>query len=269
MYQTYWNLNCCPFDDGADVRFYYPGQAHQTCLLKLRYVIEQKKGVGLLVGEHGTGKSYLSHVLEDELGDGNFRFLRLVIPQLSPHDLLKYFAAQLGVEVTETAPMNRTLQLYESTLKELSASGVHLVMVIDDAHLLSSEHLNVLRLMLNLRESNRADFTLLLLGRVELLAHVRRQHDLDQRISVRTSLAPLTVKEVREYVHDRTRVAGAQREIFHPNAAQKIWELSAGVPRRINQICDLALLVGFADHLQSLGPLEIQTAAEEITTVAA
>ena len=269
MYKAYWNLNCRPFDDGADPKFYYSGRSHQTCLLKLRYVIEQRKGCALLVGEHGTGKSFLSHVLEDELADENVRFVRLVIPQLSPSEMLQYFASQVGGGPASSGAVEYTLLRLEEKMQEIAATGVHLVLVIDEAHLLAQEHLSALRLLLNLREERRADFSLLLIGRVELLAQVRRQHALDQRVSVRAALTPLSVNEVREYVHDRTSAAGADREIFHANSAQTIWELSAGIPRRINQLCDLALLVGYADALQSLGPIEIKAAGEEIAAVAA
>ena len=269
MYEAYWKLACRPFDDGAETKFYYAGQSHETCLLKLRYLIQQRKGAALIVGEHGTGKSYLTHVLEHENDEDRTKFVRLVVPQLSAFDLLRYFAKQLGIEAASTASTNETLHLLEHKLREIAASGTHLVFVVDEAHLLSQDHLNVVRLLLNLREEHRADFSFLLAGRVELLAQVRRHHALDQRISVRTSVSPLSVSEVREYVSERTRVAGADREIFHPMAAQTLWELSAGIPRRVNQLCDLALLVGFADQLQTLGPLEIRTASEEILSVAA
>ncbi|TWT58827.1 hypothetical protein KOR42_22130 [Thalassoglobus neptunius] len=270
MYETYWKLTSRPFDDLPDPRFYFPAHSHQTALLKLRYLIEQKKGIGLIVGEHGTGKSFLPYVLEhDEKSSLNLSFIRLVIPQLEPEDLLRYFSNRLGIGSNPDQTLDGILVDLESRLVEVADSSRHVVFVVDDAHLLGDEQLNVIRLLLNLRENPRVDFTILLLGRTELLSHVSHHHGLDQRIAVRSGLSPLKPNEVRGYIQHRIHVAGGEVDQFHENAHQTAWELSGGIPRKINQICDLALLVGFADQLDTLGPLDLQTASEEIETVIA
>lgn len=270
MYEGYWKLSRRPFDDGAVPEFFFPARTHQAALLKLRYLVEQKKGIGLIVGEHGLGKSFLTHVLEHEPhGEGIGPFVRLVIPQLNPSGTLAYLAGRLGAEFHEHAPDQTVLRVLETRLEAFRDAGQRPVLVIDDAQLLDVPHLNMLRLLLNLREEGRGEFSIILSGRTELLARLTRIAALDQRVMVRAALLPLEADEVLGYVQHRTQAAGCRERIFHERSARTIWELSQGIPRRINQICDLAMLVGFADDLKGIGPVELEAAAEELHAVAA
>lgn len=270
MYEGYWKLSRRPFDDGVAPDFYFPGSTHQAALLKLRYLIDQRKGIGLIVGEHGLGKSFLTHVLEhDPLCEGVGPFVRLVIPQLTPAGTIAYLARRLGAEFPDHASDQCILRALELRLEEFRDHRQHPVLLVDDAHLLDVPHLNMLRLLLNLREEQRADFSILLSGRTELLARLSRIAALDQRVMVRAALLPLEADDVLGYVQHRMQIAGCSSRIFNERAAKTIWELSQGIPRRINQICDLALLVGFVDELKGIGPVELEAAAEELHSVAA
>ncbi len=269
MYEAYWKLNRRPFDDGVAPEFYSPSPSHQASLLKLRYLIEQQKGIGLIVGDHGLGKTFLTHVLERECQDEKTGpFIRLVIPALSANETLAYLANRLGAHIDSTSGGESVLLALEEKMQELSRQGKHPVFVIDDAHLLDMEHLDYLRLLSNLRENGVGNFSIILSGRTDLLSKIKRLKSLDQRISVRMALRPLSVSEVESYLSHRLEAAGASH-LFDAKSAQSIWELSQGVPRRINQICDLALLVGFVDQLGSISPIEIEAAAEELTCVQA
>jgi len=270
MYESHWKLHQRPFEDGAHPEFYYPAQSHQTALLKLRYLIDQHKGIGVIAGEHGLGKSYLTHVLEAEIQQaGGEGFYRLVFPQLSPAGTLAYFAGRLGSTVTAKDSDDVVLSALEQQLQAFQRQHRHIVFLIDDAHLLEMPQLHLLKLMLNFREEGRSDFSLILSGRTELLSRLQRLSALDQRVIVRTALEPLTREEVLPYVQRRIAVAGRKDRIFDEPAAQTIWELSQGIPRRINQLCDLALLVGFVDELREIQSVEIEAAAEELLSVAA
>ena len=269
MYEAYWKLKRRPFDDGVSPDFYSPSPSHQASLLKLRYLIEQQKGIGLLVGDHGLGKTFLTHVLEHECQDEKIGpFLRLVIPTLSASETLAYLANRLGVRISSANSGESVLLALEEKLQELSRQEKHPVFVIDDAHLLDMEHLDCLRLFSNLRENGIGNFSIILSGRTDLLSKVKRLKSLDQRISVRMALEPLSVGEVESYLSHRLETAGAGH-LFDANSAQSIWELSQGIPRRINQVCDLALLVGFVDQLGTITPIEIEAAAQELTSLQA
>ncbi|MBT5019058.1 MAG: AAA family ATPase [Planctomicrobium sp.] len=267
MYEAYWNLSQRPFDDGAAPGFYYPSPTHQASLLKLRYLIEQNKGIGLLVGDHGLGKSFLMHVLQRECQSENYEpFVRLVVPALNARETLAYLANRLGANIKGSDSSDEVLLALEAKLKELAAQKQHPVFIIDDAHLLDVEQLNLIRLFLNLHEDGAGRFSVILAGRVDLLAKVKRLKSLDQRVSVRMALQPLSESQVENYISHRMETAGAT-QLFDARASQSIWELSQGIPRRINQICDLSLLVGYVDQLRTITPLEIETAADEILCV--
>lgn len=267
MYESYWKLDQRPFENGAAPQFYYPSPSHQASLLKLRYLIEQQKGLGLIVGEHGLGKSFLTHVLERECQSEQIGpFIRLVVPALSTSETLAYLAARLGVAVKSGQSIEGTLLALESRLQKLNQQKQFPVFIIDDAHLLDIEQLQLLRLLLNIHEDGIGRFTLILCGRTDLLARVKRLKDLDQRIAVHMAMQPLSEAEVLNYVRHRLEVAG-RGSMFEPETARSIFELSQGVPRRINQICDLSLLVGFVDQLEMISALEIETAADEILCV--
>ena len=270
MYERHWQLNQRPFDDAASPQFFFAGPTHQAALLKLRYLIDQRKGIGIIVGEHGLGKTFLSQVLEQESHpEGVGPFVRLLVPQLSPNGMLSYIAARLGANVSDAMSDEHMLRLLEAELESCAQASQHPVIFFDDAHLLEMPHLNAIRLFLNLRESGQSDFTVILSGRSDLLGRLNRIAPLDQRIAVRTVLEPLRAGDIVPYIRHRFETAGGRGDIFADDVANTIFRLSQGVPRRINQICDLALLVGFADQLRALGPVEFEAAAEELVSVRA
>jgi len=270
MYETFWNLHRPPFDDGANADFYFPGRSHQAALLKLRYLVDQRKGLAIVVGEHGLGKTHLTHVFDAELtAAGLGPVVRLLFPQLGPSQTLVYLAQRLGAEMPRTLSEAEILAALETRLAQLRSAGKSPVFVIDDAHLLEIEHLQLIRLLLNFREAGLADFSVVLSGRPELLTQTRSLGALDQRAVLRAALSPLALDEVLPYVRHRLQVAGGPQELFNAAAGKALWEISQGIPRRINQLCDLALLVGFADELSSVGAVEIEAAAEELMSIAA
>lgn len=269
MYEHYWRMDRPAFENDHDPEFFFPARAHHGALLKLRYLLENRKGLGLLVGEHGLGKTYLTHVLERQLEALPLRVVRVVFPLLRPDELLRYVAHQLGIATADgghPATTDHVLSRLETHLDELGDDGRRPVLIVDDAHLLSSDLLQALQLLLNL-QAERNGFSLLLVGRSDLLPRVGRLPGLADRVAVRTALQPLTLDEARQYVAHRLRIAGLDRSVLDPAAVRAAWEHSAGQPRRLNQLCDLALLVGYADGLSSLSSIEVHAAAEELVLV--
>jgi general secretion pathway protein A len=224
----------------------------------------------VLSGAHGLGKTFLTHVLESDLEPTSGPVARLVFPQMTPAEMLSYLAAKLGAETNaqESLRADLVLRRFESRLSELARIGRHPILIVDEAHLLEPEHFQTLHLLTNLPVEARGTFTLLLVGEPELLPKVQRVGALDDRITVRTSLRPLTEEETRDYVLKRLDRAGAPPGIFSGEAFRSLWETSLGAPRRINQLCDLSLLVGFADCLTKVSHVEVEAAAEELGAVA-
>ena len=270
MYERYWHLDRPAFESDFDADFYYPARSHQGALLKLRFSLEHRKGIALLVGEHGVGKTYLTQVLEQELDGSPRPFLRLVFPQLSPADMLSYLAMRLGASPGPGVPrgsQDQTLRSLECRLTAMASDGQRQVIVLDDAHLLQPQHFETLQLLMSVQQQAGNVLSFVMVGRPELLSRVERVPGLDQRVAVRMAVDPLTADETGAYIEHRMRIAGRSESMFRDDAYQAFWEISQGVPRRMNQICDLSLLVGYADAMSELTSVEVEAAAEELLTV--
>jgi general secretion pathway protein A len=272
MYENYWQLERNPFDDDADLRGFFRSATHQATLLKLRYLIENGKGVGLLAGGTGIGKSFLVQVLARQLEAPLGPFVHLVFPQMSAPELLSYLAVELGAEQdaarAETAGLDRTIREIDQRLRSYSEQGRHPVIIVDEAHLIEDlQVFQALRLLLNFQQPGASRFSLIFSGQNELFNTIRRLGQLEERLAVKCLLRPLSLDETIGYVSCRLEAAGAQRPIFDPAAMQPLHELSGGIPRRINRLCDLALLVGFADESATIAPEQVEAVAEELTAV--
>jgi general secretion pathway protein A len=267
MHEVHWRLSRPAFECDADGAFYYPSRVHEGALLRLRYVIEHHKGVGLLVGAHGSGKTYLTQRLAQDLGQQHSRVARIVFPALDTGDLLRDIAVRLGVELETRASgegIDAILRATERRLRQLTSIGKPPLLIVDEAHILDVAHLQLLQLLLNLEDGRDVRLSLILAGHVELLPHVQRVGGLESRVAARCALSPLSPQETAQYVRHRLQVAGRPAGIFSDAALTTIAELSQGMPRRINQICDLALLIGFADERRELSPVDVEAAAAEL-----
>lgn len=272
MYESYWQLSKPAFENDADPEFYFAAASHHGALLKLRYLIENRKELGVLVGDHGLGKTFLTHVLERHLDATHAPCVHLLFSALAPAEMLRYLAARLGagagVSDGPGTPADVVLRGLEARLDELRQRGQRPVIVIDDAHWLDLPHLQTLQLLLNVLQRG-AGGSMLLVGRPELLPRLRRLPALADRVSVRTTLRPLSAEESRQYVRHRLQVAGNGAALLGSEALRAAWELSEGIPRKLNQLCDLSLLVGYADGLSSLSEVDVEAAAEELCSVSA
>ncbi|MEZ6066846.1 MAG: AAA family ATPase [Planctomycetaceae bacterium] len=268
MYTTHWGLTDAPFEEHYDARLYYAAASHHGALLKLQYLVEASKSLGLLVGEHGLGKTMLTHVLAAELETLGVRFIRVTFPTLSPDEILRYIALRLQADIpndSANVPADVVLARLEERIATLGQSNERVAVIIDEAHLLETPHL--LRLQLFLNSTVGHGLSLILAGRSDLLPKVRRVPSLNDRVSVRAALEPLTETETELYIAQRLAACGREEIIFDRTAIRTLWDLSRGVPRRLNQLCDLAMLIGFADDQRQLTRVEVAAAAEELCTV--
>ena len=255
-----------PFDHSADARFYYPSESQQGALLKLRYALENRRGAALLTGAAGLGKTLLAQTLTRPLGLSLSPKVHLVFPQMPAGQLLAYLADELGAEGGPALTIEQSLRRIETRLRENAKAGKHAVIVIDEAHLLDdSQALETVRLLLNLEHEARPMASFLLTGQTSLLLAIERHSDLEERLAVKCLLRRFKPEETMGYIQHRLTAAGAKRAIFTDGALEAIHQETLGIPRRINRLCDLALLVGFAEELPSIGPDQIAAISEELT----
>jgi general secretion pathway protein A len=266
MYEPYWQLDARPFDHSADERYYFPGPSQQAALLKLRYVVENRRGAALLAGEAGLGKTLVAQMLLRQLGDAFRPRVHLVFPQMPPEQLLAYLADQFTAAVPAgSQTIGNSLRRIELGLIEYAKTGHHAILIIDEAHLLhESRSLETIRLLLNLEYNAQPLATILLVGQTGLAVDVQRLPQLDQRLAVKCLLARLTADESKAYVQHRLTAAGAKWPIFDNEAIHEIYRLTHGIPRRINRLCDLALLVGYGEELKTIGRPQVEAIYEEL-----
>ncbi len=270
MYETYWQLNQKPFENAADSRFYYPAESHQAALLKLRYAIESRRGAALLAGPSGVGKTLLTNMLPSVLGESIGPVVRLVFPQMAAAELLAYLADELDGAATngQTPGVQASIRRIQNFLKANSEQGRHAVLVIDEAHLLEDPRtFEALRLLLNFESKGEPAVTLLLVGEPELLPVLDRMPQWEERLGVKCLLRPFNEPETAAYVEHRLRAAGSARSIVDPTALPTLQTLTHGVPRRINRLCDLALLIGFAEERTALNAEHFEAVCRELVTV--
>jgi general secretion pathway protein A len=269
MYESYWGLEAKPFDSATDIRFYYPSEAYQGVLLKLRYATENRREAALLAGAAGLGKTMLVQSLARQLPDFCRPLAHLVFPQMPGDQLLAYAADEITGERTgDTPAVHQSIRRLERVLAENVKAGRHAVLIIDEAHLLAgSDLLDTMRLLLNFKVESQTAWTLLLAGQPSLLPTLDRMPELDERLAVKCLLRRLSLEETIGYIHHRLNAAGAKRMIFDRAAMETIHYSSRGVPRRINRLGDLALLIGYAEEISSIGAAQIEAVAEELVAV--
>jgi len=266
MYLKHWQLDAKPFEHTADVRFHYPTEGQHAALLKLRYAIENRRPAALLCGASGLGKTLVAQALLRQLPETCRPHVHLVFPQMPPEQLVHYLADQLDAGSSSPArSVEQNFRRLETRLRDNVAAGKHAVVVVDEAHLLAETGgLATLRLLLNLEVDSQPAATYLFVGQTSLMVAIDRMPELEERLAVKCLLRRMALEETAAYVQHRLTAAGAKRPIFDDSAIEALQELSSGVPRKINRLCDLALLVGFADELQSISRRQIEAVAEEL-----
>jgi general secretion pathway protein A len=270
MYQTYWQLDCRPFEHTADERFLFAAESQRGAMLKLRYVLENRRGAAVLAGESGLGKTLVAETLVNRLGESFAPRVHLVFPQMPADQLLTYLADQLTRQHSPlTATIDQSVRRIERSLREHAAAGRHAVIVIDEAHVLrEAQTLETIRLLMNFQHEGRPLATYLLVGQTRLAMNVQRLPQLDERMAVKCLLTRFSREETAGYIQHRLTAAGAKRTIFETPTLDVIHQLTHGVPRRINRLCDLALLVGYGEELRTLSASHMESIHEELSGTA-
>lgn len=272
MYRDYWGLERKPFQDSPDAAGVYRHETFQSALLKLRYLLDNNLGVGLVAGSPGCGKSFLLRALVREIESDYGPIARIAFPQMTARELLGGLASEIGGRDTNPGGsdnLDRALRQLNETLRKQHRQDKHAVIVIDDAHVIEDRHVfEAIDWLLNLREPGECEFSLILAGEPHLLARLKGHQALLGRIPIQAVLYPFTAEESADYVAHRMRLAGATREIFDAEALARVHELTDGVPLWINHLCELSLLVGYADRTETINVDQVTTVARELPILA-
>jgi general secretion pathway protein A len=269
MYEAHWGLRKKPFENNMDVGFYYPSDSHQAALLKLRYVVENGRQGAVLTGLPGLGKSMIVRSLFSKLPETTTPRVHLVFPQMPPAELLAY----LAYELTEGNPagsgsVEESVRRIQQLLRKNAEAGRRALVVIDEAHLIRDDQtFEALRLLLNFETDNLNPLTLLFVGQPELLPALNRHPDLEERLAVKCLLCPLNLDETVAYISYRLQEAGSSQAIFTDQAMEVLHQLSRGIPRQLNRLCDLAMLIGYAEDQREIDGPAIEAVSQELVSV--
>ncbi len=270
MYESYWQLKQRPFDNQADPRFYYPSESHQAALLKLRYAIENRRGGALLAGESGAGKTLVANMLREMLSEEFSPLVHVVFPQMSCPELMGYLADELeGCDTTAThTGVPQSVRRIKRFLADNTAAGRHAVLIVDEAHLLDgADTFESLRMLLNFESTGQPGLTLVLTGQTGILPTLERMPQFEERLGVKCLIRSFTERETAAYVAHRLQVAGATRQIIEPDAYPTLHALTHGIARRINRLCDLTLLIGFAEERRIITATQFEAVCQELVAV--
>ena len=267
MYEEYWGLKEPPFDNSPNPKFLYLSPEHEEALLRLMYAVRQRKGCGMLTGEYGCGKTTLSRALIQRLEAERYEIGLLTNPSWTAVEFLSEILYQLGVETEDKTKPELLHRLNDAFFRNYRA-GRDSVIIVDEAQLIADDGVfEELRLLMNFQTDDRFLVTILLIGSPELTQRVRRLKHLDQRIAIRYHLNTLDDRHTANYIAHRLKMAGQEKPIFTEAAVKLVFDFTRGTPREINNLCDIALLVGYSKKASEIDDKIVAGAIKDMVGV--
>ncbi len=264
MYNKFYGFKENPFTITPNSKFFFASNKHAEALNTLIYAIIARKGFVVITGEIGSGKTTVCRTLLNKL-DNDTHTALITNTHLNPKDLLLTIMEELEIEYTPGSKAKLLSQLNNYLIEQLRRDH-NVVLIVDEAQNLSPSVLEEIRMLSNLETESEKLIQIILLGQPELKQKLalNRLEQLRQRIAVYYHLSPLTREETKEYIRYRLQmVSESNRPYFTESALDLVYEFSKGVPRLVNQICDSALLTGYADGVSQIDEKILQNAIKD------
>jgi general secretion pathway protein A len=267
MYTQYFSLKQAPFSIAPDPRYLFMSERHREALAHLLYGVGSGGGFVLLTGEIGAGKTTVCRCFIEQV-PADCALGYIFNPKLNALELLQSVCDEFHLEAQHSDSIKHYVDTINDYLLASHAQGKHNVLVIDEAQNLSAEVLEQLRLLTNLETNERKLLQVILIGQPELRTMLARPEleQLAQRVIARYHLGPLSAPETASYIAHRMAVAGASSTPFPRRLLARVHALTRGVPRRINLLCDRALLGAYVENEREVTPRILARAAAEVFT---
>jgi type II secretory pathway predicted ATPase ExeA len=265
VYEAHFGLKRRPFRESVSPTVYVGLPSHDAVLRRLRFALEDGQGPAVLFGPAGAGKTLLARCLASEL---RAAAVHLTYPALPAAELVAHLADEFGGPIDPSRPLYVTLKQLRNQLATLAAGANRPLLVVDDAHLIDSvATFDAMRLLLNFAATGPPDLSLLFVGGAEVLLEI--PPGLADRLAARCLLGPLTEAETSAYILGRLAAAGAKSPLFTNAALAFLHRAGDGLPRRLNHLADLALLIASSENLPVVDDRIVPIAAREFTHEAA
>jgi general secretion pathway protein A len=264
-YLEFFHLQEDPFGLTPDSSYFYPSKMHNDVLASLDFAVDQKEGFSLVTGEPGTGKTTILKIFIDRWKE-KAEIALILTPRLSPEELLQAVLDDLKIDI-KTANKNEMIKAFRDFLIDRSLSGKRVLIVVDEAQNLSDPCLEELRLLSNLETEKEKLLQIILVGQPELQKRLRSEglRQLDQRITIRAGLRPLTLEETSDYIAFRLIKAGKGSAIIDEQAKKDIYRLSNGIPRLVNLLTSRAMMVAYIGTAHHIRKKHVRDAAKHIS----
>jgi general secretion pathway protein A len=262
MYEEFFHLSKPPFSMTPDPEFLFLAPTHREALAGLMFTVLGRRGTAVLTGEVGTGKTTLLRKLIQSVPEGKVQFCSVFSTNVPPAEFFELILIGFGLPVAGIGKAQRLLEFWEF-LMACDEEGRTPVLLVDEAHKLSAELLEEVRLLMNFETAERKLLQVVLAGQNELRDLMRREdlRQLRQRVSVRLDIVPLRPPEVEQYMRHRWHQGGGNGNFpFNPEAVDLVAAWSRGIPRVMNAICDIALLRAYTSENASIGAETVREA---------
>jgi general secretion pathway protein A len=266
VYKSFFGLKKNPFNVNPDPSYLYLTPQTGRTLDELTYGLESRKGLMLLTGEAGTGKTTLVNHLLHWLEHQHARTAFIFNSHLDSEQLFDFIFSDFEIPITPQAKANPLLAFNDWLLARYKAHDL-VVLIVDEGQGLPIHVLEEIRLLSNMELPNEKLLQIILVGQPELEAKLRRPdlRQLQQRIGLRCRTAPLTLEEVAGYIENRLHTAGSSSDlVFEPEAVEAVHSYSAGIPRVINLLCENALINAYVEHTKIIPAALVAEAAREL-----
>jgi general secretion pathway protein A len=266
MYTEFYGLKEIPFGLTPNPKFIYRTESYLEVVSNLKYCIAQSKGLAVVTGEVGTGKTTTLRSVLQQFGP-DILSVYLFNPFVTVSEFFAMFTEGLNLGLSSSASKAEVLTALSTCLAQRHSKSLRTVLIIDESHGLSPSVLEEIRLLANFETNSEKLLQIVLCGQPELrdILNQPNLRQLKQRVSLRCSIKALPFYEIKNYIRFRLKTAGAVRvNLFDSSAVELIARASAGIPRVINNICDNALLYGYSSGLETISS---DTIAEVIETL--
>ena len=267
MYTSYWNLRSSPFLNADSEELLYPSDQFQEGLARLYYLIDQERVAGLITGPYGVGKTFLLTSLCRRAEKIKLPVIRFDAIPDGGLPMARHILRRIGIQQEPIALADALMLLQQRCMEGSRGLSRHVLLIDEAQYLAAGDGLYLVHFLTNLRiRSSSGDkplFTIVLSGTPDLDEKVHNYESLRRRIQLSWSLTPLSAGQTTEYVNQHIRAVGGDSWIFTVEALAAIQRITGGIPRSINNLCDTALMLGYAAEARHITPDLVEEAAAD------